>query len=106
MEEKLEEIDQTVNQNEVVIYMKGNPDQPMCGFSEAAIDVLSSYDVEIEARDVLVDDELRQAIKEYADWPTIPQIYIDGEFVGGSDILREMHAKGDLADQLDEIQAN
>ncbi len=103
MEEKLEEIDQLVTQNDVVIFMKGNPEQPMCGFSEAAVEVLNHHGVDFESRDVLLDDGLRQAVKEYADWPTVPQIYIDGEFVGGSDILREMHASGDLADRIETL---
>lgn len=105
MNEKLEEINETVNENDVVIYMKGTARQPMCGFSEAAVEVLRSYDVDFETRDVLQDEELRQAIKEYSDWPTIPQIYINGEFVGGSDIVREMHQKGDLEPMIDEVKA-
>ncbi len=96
MSDIMEEIDRTVTQNDIVIYMKGNARQPRCGFSEAAVEVIKSYDVDFETRDVLQDDELRQAIKEYADWPTIPQIYIGGELIGGSDIVREMHQKGDL----------
>lgn len=103
MEEKLEEIDETVENNDVVIFMKGTARQPMCGFSEAAVEVIQSYDVDFETCDVLEDDVLRQAIKEYSDWPTIPQIYIDGDFVGGSDIVREMHQKGDLEPLIDDM---
>lgn len=105
MENKLEEIDETVEENDIVLFMKGNARQPMCGFSEAAVEVINSYDVDFETRDVLEDDELRQAIKEYSDWPTIPQIYIDGEFVGGSDIVREMHQKGDLEPMIDSVKS-
>jgi monothiol glutaredoxin len=106
MSDKLEEIDSTVTKNEAVIYMKGTLENPQCGFSEAALEVLQSYDIEIEDRDVLKDDQLRQSIKEYADWPTIPQVYIGGEFVGGSDIVREMHQKGDLEPLVEEAKAN
>lgn len=104
MKSKLEEIDRTVDENDVVIFMKGTARQPMCGFSEAAVEVIQSYDVDFETRNVLEDDELRQAIKDYSDWPTIPQIYIYGEFVGGSDIVREMHQKGDLEPLIEDIQ--
>lgn len=104
MEEKLEEIDETVESNDVVIFMKGTARQPMCGFSEAAVEIIQSYDVDFETRDVLEDDVLRQAIKEYSDWPTIPQIYIEGDFLGGSDIVREMHQKGDLEPLIDDVK--
>lgn len=102
MTDIMEEIDDAVEDNEIVIFMKGTARQPMCGFSEAAVEVIRSYDVEFETFDVLEDDELRQAIKEYSDWPTIPQIYIDGDFIGGSDIVREMHQKGDLEPLIDD----
>lgn len=101
-----EEIDDAVEENEVVIFMKGDARQPMCGFSEAAVEVIQSYDVSFETYDVLQDDELRQAIKEYSDWPTIPQVYIDGDFVGGSDIVREMHQKGDLEPLIDDAKSS
>ncbi len=104
MESKFEEIDRTVDENEVVIFMKGTARQPMCGFSEAAVEVIRSYDVDFETRNVLEDDELRQTLKDYSDWPTIPQIYINGEFVGGSDIVREMHQKGDLKPLIEDIK--
>jgi monothiol glutaredoxin len=104
VESKFEEIDQTVDENDVVIFMKGTARQPMCGFSEAAVEVIQSYDVDFETRNILEDDELRQAIKDYSDWPTIPQIYINGEFVGGSDIVREMHQKGDLEPLIEDVK--
>ncbi len=106
MEGKLKEIDETVNENEIVLFMKGTARQPMCGFSEAAVDVIESYDVDFETRDVLKDDELRSAIKEYSDWPTVPQVFIGGEFVGGSDIVREMHQKGDLEPLIEETKSD
>jgi monothiol glutaredoxin len=105
MDNKLEEIDETVNENDIVLFMKGTARQPMCGFSEAAVEVIKSYDVDFETRDVLEDDELRSAIKEYSDWPTIPQVYIGGEFVGGSDIVREMHQKGDLEPMIEDTKS-
>jgi len=95
-----ERIQETIDENDVVVFMKGTPEQPMCGFSDTAVQVLQSYGVEIEGKDVLQDPELRQGIKQFSDWPTIPQIYIDGEFVGGSDVLREMHQKGELEEKL------
>ncbi|MFB6344482.1 MAG: Grx4 family monothiol glutaredoxin [bacterium] len=101
-----EEIDNAVEEENVVIFMKGNARQPMCGFSEAAVEVIQSYDVDFETYDVLQDDELRQGIKEYSDWPTIPQVYINGEFVGGSDIVREMHQKGDLEPLIDDAKSS
>jgi len=96
MADIMQDIERTIEDNDVVIFMKGTAEQPMCGFSEAATRVIASYDVDFETRDVLASDELRSAIKEYSDWPTIPQVYIGGEFVGGSDIVREMHQKGEL----------
>jgi monothiol glutaredoxin len=98
-----DEIDSTIEENDVVVFMKGTPEQPQCGFSDTAVQVLESYGVSIEGRDVLQDPDLRQAIKEYSDWPTIPQIYIDGEFIGGSDILRELHQKGELEEKLENV---
>lgn len=102
MEDTLEEINRTVSDNDIVIYMKGNAEQPQCGFSEVAVEVLQSYGVDFETRDVLKSDELRRAIKEYSDWPTVPQVFIGGEFVGGSDIVREMHQKDDLEPLIEE----
>jgi monothiol glutaredoxin len=104
MENKLEEIDETVNENDIVLFIKGTARQPMCGFSEAAVEVIKSYDVGFETQDVLEDDELRSAIKEYSDWPTIPQIFIGGEFIGGSDIVREMHQNGDLEPLIEDTK--
>lgn len=98
-----DDIDRTIEENDVVVFMKGTPEQPQCGFSDTAVQVLESYGVSIEGRDVLQDPDLRQAIKEYSDWPTIPQIYIDGEFIGGSDILRELHQKGELEEKLENV---
>ncbi|MFB6356430.1 MAG: Grx4 family monothiol glutaredoxin [bacterium] len=104
MTDTMESIQQTVDENDVVIFMKGDANQPMCGFSEAAVEVIESYGVDFETRDVLKDPELRNAIKEFSDWPTIPQVYINGEFVGGSDIVREMHMKGELETLIEDVE--
>jgi len=90
-------IAQTVADHPVVLFMKGTPDSPRCGFSGQAVQILDHLGVEFVGVDVLQDDGLRQAIKEFTDWPTIPQLYIKGEFVGGSDIVREMFQAGELA---------
>jgi monothiol glutaredoxin len=90
-------IKQQVTGNKVVLYMKGNPDFPQCGFSARAVQVLRACGVDdIYSVDVLQEPEIRQGIKEYANWPTIPQLYVNGEFVGGSDILTEMYQSGEL----------
>ncbi len=80
--------------------MKGTTDAPMCGFSAQAIQILQSYHVPIKDHNVLSNEELRQGIKEFTNWPTVPQIFIDGQFVGGCDIINEMHANGELAQML------
>ncbi|HYA20787.1 MAG TPA: Grx4 family monothiol glutaredoxin [Burkholderiales bacterium] len=86
-----------ITEHPVVLYMKGTPDFPQCGFSANAVNILKACGVEnIFTVDVLSDPEIRQGIKEYANWPTIPQLYINGEFIGGSDILTEMYHSGEL----------
>jgi len=89
-------IAKTVNENPVVLFMKGVPEQPRCGFSALTVQILDHLGVDFAGVDVLQDDELRQGIKVFSDWPTIPQLYIKGEFVGGSDIVREMFQAGEL----------
>jgi len=89
-------IDEQVKKNKIILYMKGTPSFPMCGFSAATIQVLDSYNVAYESVNVLDDPAIREGIKRYSNWPTVPQLYINGEFVGGCDIVREMHAKGEL----------
>jgi monothiol glutaredoxin len=83
--------------NPVILFMKGTPDFPMCGFSAAVVQVLKNMNVPFKGVNVLDDDEIRQGIKEFSNWPTIPQLYVQGEFVGGCDIVREMQASGELA---------
>ena len=89
-------IDAEVKGNDVVLFMKGSPLFPQCGFSSRAIAILEHLDVAFHSVDVLQDMEIRQGIKEYSDWPTIPQLYVKGEFVGGSDIMMEMFEAGEL----------
>ena len=93
-----ERIDELVKANNVVLFMKGSPLFPQCGFSSKAIAILDHLNVEYASVDVLQDMEIRQGIKEYSDWPTIPQLYIKGEFLGGSDIMMEMYEAGELHD--------
>jgi monothiol glutaredoxin len=94
------DIDALVKAHPVVLFMKGSPNAPMCGFSAKVASILQGQGVLIESRDVLADPVLREAIKEYSDWPTLPQLYIGGEFVGGSDIVLEMDASGELEQAL------
>jgi monothiol glutaredoxin len=89
-------IGEIVKTNEVVLFMKGTPLFPQCGFSSRAVTILEHLGVTFESVDVLQDPEIRQGIKEYSDWPTIPQLYVKGEFVGGSDIMMEMFKSGEL----------
>jgi monothiol glutaredoxin len=84
----------------VFVYMKGNPAGPMCGFSNQACRILDAYGVDYGSRDVLVDPALREGVKRFSQWPTIPQVFVDGEFVGGSDILMNMHQSGELTTLL------
>ncbi len=92
----LDFIAKTVAENPVVVFMKGVPDQPRCGFSSVVVQILDHLGVEFVGVDVLQDDDLRQGVKTFTDWPTIPQLYVKGEFVGGSDIIREMFQSGEL----------
>ena len=93
-------IDSTVKGNDVVLFMKGTPLFPQCGFSSRAVAILEHLGVEYASVDVLQDQGIRQGIKEYSDWPTIPQLYVKGEFVGGSDIMMEMYESGELSQLL------
>ncbi len=95
------EIEKEVTENDIVLYMKGVPQQPRCGFSARAAQILASYGHPFFAVDILQDPEKRQGIKDYSDWPTVPQVYIGGEFVGGSDILMEMHENNEIKPLID-----
>ena len=95
-------IKKQVTENSVVLYMKGSPEAPMCGFSAAAVQILEACGVEdVATVNVLADEDIRQGIKEYSNWPTIPQLYVNGEFVGGADIMREMFQSGELQKVFD-----
>jgi len=95
-----DEIRKTVTENDVVLFMKGTPIFPQCGFSSTVVQIFDYLGVDYEAVNVLEDPEIRQGIKDYNNWPTIPQIFIKGEFMGGCDIMREMFETGELKDHL------
>ena len=98
-------IKETVTSNPVVLYMKGTPQMPQCGFSAMAVQALQACGVSSFATvNVLADPEVREGIKQYANWPTIPQLYVNGEFVGGSDIMREMYESGELQKLLEGLR--
>ncbi|CAJ1077276.1 glutaredoxin-related protein 5%2C mitochondrial [Xyrichtys novacula] len=93
-----------VKKDKVVVFMKGTPAQPMCGFSNAVVQILRMHGVdEYAAYNVLEDQDLRQGVKDFSNWPTIPQVYFNGEFVGGCDILLQMHQNGDLVEELKKL---
>lgn len=96
------EIAKTVTENPIVLYMKGTPEQPMCGFSARAAAILSAYQKPYIAVNVLADQEVRQGIKDYGNWPTIPQLYVGGELLGGSDIVSKMHESGELGETIED----
>jgi monothiol glutaredoxin len=91
---------ETIKLHPIVLFMKGSPSRPQCGFSAAVVQALAQYGVPVHAVDVLADPTVRQAVKTFSDWPTIPQLYVDGAFIGGCDIVLEMHKTGELADAL------
>jgi monothiol glutaredoxin len=95
-----EQIKNLINENDICLFMKGTPDVPQCGFSLAVANVLKHLNVKFKGINVLENDEMRQGIKQYSDWPTIPQLYIKGEFFGGCDIVKEMFEKGELKELL------
>jgi len=96
MSDARQRIQETIEQNRVVLFMKGTKNFPQCGFSQRAVQILKSCGAEFKDVNVLSDPAIRQGIKDFSSWPTIPQVYIDGKFVGGSDILAEMHQSGEL----------
>ena len=95
------QIKEMVKKNDVCLFMKGTPEHPQCGFSMAVSNVLKHLNVNFKGINVLEDQNLRQGIKEYSDWPTIPQLYVKGEFIGGCDIVKEMFEKGELKKLLE-----
>lgn len=96
-----EMIEKDVKEHPIFVFMKGHPEAPMCGFSNMVCRILDAYQVPYGSRDVLADPELREGIKLYTHWPTIPQVFINGEFVGGCDIMIQMHQNGELKTELD-----
>ena len=104
MSDANERISQIVNEHDVVLFMKGTPLFPQCGFSSRAVAILEHCGVDFDSVDVLQDMDIRQGIKAYSDWPTIPQLYVKGEFVGGSDIMMEMYEAGELQQLLNDKQ--
>lgn len=94
------QIQEDISTNRVMLYMKGDKTFPMCGFSAQVVNILNTLGTDYETRNVLEDDDLRQSIKEFSEWPTIPQLYIDGEFVGGCDITTELFQSGELQKML------
>ncbi len=97
-----DQIAQDIAENDVILYMKGTPVFPQCGFSSMAVQILSNLGVKFKAVDVLKDPEVRQGIKEFSNWPTVPQLYVKGEFVGGADIMKEMYEADELRPFLTE----
>ncbi len=100
MSDTQERIKQTVESNDIVLFMKGSPQFPQCGFSGRAVQLLQACGAEFAAVDVLADPDVREGIKQYSNWPTIPQLYVRGQFIGGSDILMEMYESGELKQAL------
>lgn len=96
-------IETLVKNNKVVVFMKGVPEAPKCGFSNAVVQVLRMHAVNYDSHNVLENDAIRQGIKDYTSWPTIPQVFINGEFIGGCDILLQMHQNGELVDELKKV---
>ncbi|MCV3213082.1 Grx4 family monothiol glutaredoxin [Plectonema radiosum NIES-515] len=96
-----DKIDNLLTENKIMVFMKGTKLMPQCGFSNNVVQILNTLGVPFETLDILADQEIRQGIKEYSNWPTIPQVYIDGKFVGGSDILIEMYNKGELQQMVE-----
>lgn len=95
-----------INHNKIMVFMKGNKLMPQCGFSNNVVQILNTLGVPFETVDVLADEDIRQGIKEYSSWPTIPQVYVDGQFVGGSDILIELYQKGELQEMVEVAMAS
>ena len=95
-----------INDNKIMVFMKGTKLMPQCGFSNNVVQILNTLGVPYETIDVLADPEIRQGIKEYSSWPTIPQVYINGEFLGGSDILIELYQKGELQQMVEVVMAS
>ena len=101
-----ERIQGLVDDNPVLLFMKGSKLFPQCGFSNTATQILNSYNIDFESVDVLADEEIRQGVKTFSQWPTIPQLYVCGEFIGGSDIMIEMYQSGELGEMIEKAKAD
>jgi len=104
-EELKQRLEETINKQRVMLFMKGNPSMPQCGFSAAVVGVLKEVGVPFGTFNILSDQDVREGLKLYSNWPTFPQLYVDGQLVGGCDIVRDMHAKGQLAPLLKPAQS-
>lgn len=102
-DEMREAIETAIEDNEVIIFMKGNKQMPQCGYSARAVKAVSLYEDEFETVDVLRDERVREVLEEVSDWPTIPQVFVGGEFLGGSDIVVEMHEEGELEEKIEAV---
>jgi len=102
-EEMKEEIENAIDENDIVIFMKGNEMMPQCGYSARAVKAVSLYEDEFETVDVLRDERIREVLEKVSDWPTIPQVFVGGEFLGGSDIVVEMHEDGELEEKIEAV---
>lgn len=102
-DEMRERIEDAVDDNDIVIFMKGNKQMPQCGYSARAVKAVSLYEDDFETVDVLRDERVREVLEEITDWPTIPQVFVDGEFLGGSDIVVEMHEEGELEEKIEAV---
>lgn len=100
-----EQLKEVIEKNDVVLFMKGNPDFPQCGFSGTATQILQRCETPFASVDVLADTAVREGIKQYSNWPTVPQLYVKGEFVGGCDIMKEMYENGELKTMIDNMNA-
>lgn len=98
-----DQLEKLVQNNKVVVFMKGVPDEPKCGFSNAVVQVFRMHAVKYDSHNVLENESIRQGIKDFTNWPTIPQVFINGEFVGGCDILLQMHQNGELIEELKKV---
>lgn len=98
-----DQIKKVIDENDILLFMKGSPDFPQCGFSGRAVQILEACGAKFGSVDVLSNDQVREGIKQYSNWPTIPQLYIKGEFVGGSDIMMEMYQNGELQKKVDSV---
>lgn len=105
MEESIrKQIENQIKNNKVFLYMKGTPEAPMCGFSAKAAEILKARNVSFQSFNILDDENIRQGVKEYSDWPTFPQLYVNGELIGGCDIMTELHENGELEKILEKAK--